>query len=227
MVISESALCVTVNDSRWVSSRTPVQHKGSNTVGRDISSQTAALLSLEEASPLFRNAELATAFAQYCLNTQMNLLRGLLGGDSISVKKVWEDDGDVVDRGIIGDRLRKVRSGQDLHRLLGELTYACQEGEVGKYGHTCIKSLDGLVRLWNLYIKAWKHYAGVDMPDLASVETFGSGRNCGWAVSEFGHPYLAFSAEDTFKYVLTEKGRALQKALGKEITAITWTSVSE
>ena len=195
-------------------------------MGRDISSQTAVLLSLEEALPLFQNAELATKFAEYCLRNQMKLLRRLLGGKFIKVKKVWENAEEVIERGVIDDRLKQIRTGRDLHRLLGELTYACQDGEVGKYGDTYIENQDQLVEVWNLYIKAWKHCAGIDMPEVASVETFGSARNCNWAVSEFGHPYLAFSVEETFEYVLTDKGRAMQRALGTEITATTWTDVS-
>lgn len=157
----------------------------------------------------------------------MDLLHRLLGGDTITVKTIWEDPEKIVDRGAVHDRLSAIQSGRDLHRVLGELTYACQDGEVGKYGNAYIKDEEGIVELWNLYILCWRHFIGEDIPLVESVETFGSGRNCDWAVSEFGHPYLAFSVDKTFKYVLTDKGRAMQKALGTDIEITTWTYVSE
>jgi len=198
-------------------------------MGRDISSHEAVLLSLDDVKPLFRNSLLAITFSQYCLSKQMDLIRQLLRGDTIEVTTVWDEDHSrsVIDRGLVSDRLGGVRSGPDLHRLLGELTYASQCGEVGKYGNTYLHDDEALVWIWNLYITAWNHFVGGKIPTLESIETFGSGRNCNWAVEEFGHPYLAFSVADTFENVLTDKGRAMQQAFGMDISITSWTSVIE
>ena len=198
-------------------------------MGRDISSHEAVLVGLLGIVPLFRNRSLAAAFAQYCLAHETDTLHDLLDGDTVKVRTLWDytNADTVIERGAVRDRLSGVQSGRDLHRLLGEVTYACQDGNVGKYGHTYINKEEKLVRLWNLYIKSWNYALDGDMPEIESIQTFGSGRNCDWAVREFGHPFLAFSSSQTFEYVLTDKGRAMQEALGKAIGITTWTTVSE
>lgn len=199
-------------------------------MGRDVSSDSAVLVTTEEMRPFFMSRKLASAFAGYLVEEKMDLLSQLGHDGRLIVRRVWdwEKGGkEEEDRGEVCERAKSVQSGDDLFQFLEDLTYSDQDGDVGKYSETYMNNEDVLVDVWNLYLHAWCHFSKKRLPRISGIKTFGSGRNCGFAVGIFGHPYIAFSAEESFENSLTNAGEHLEKALGTGISLTTWTSVSE
>jgi len=198
-------------------------------MGRDIDANSAVLVPPSDLKPLFRSHKLAIAFARKVIHSRLDELQSICENGQLLVQRVWDEEhpNAVDDRGNLLDRLKSIRTGGELFEFLVDCLYADQGGEVGKYGATYFGNDEVLLALWNNYIACFNYCAGTSFPFIERVETFGSRRNCGWAVSEFGHPYLAFSEGDIFERRLTHLGSTLRSCIGVDPKVTNWSSVSE
>ena len=107
----------------------------------------------------------------------------------------------------------------DLRKVLCDLVEV--SGEVAKYDTSIhVKYSDEIWQLWNWILDSIDD----ELPDLISVEAFGSGRYNGWDVP-LGVACFMFSDEECFERVLTEEGKKLKKLVGYVETS-TWTEIS-
>jgi hypothetical protein len=204
-------------------------HGDSKLMGRSVWSSSGVLLPMDSLRPLFRSRALARGFAVK-LRTTGRLDRVTLNG-RIVVPVLWEETArPPEDRGSLRHRLETVVTGDDLFEILRDCVLGIQRGGVNKYGHTYFEPEewhDLITTVWNDYIRWFNHGAGVKLPKISKFETFGSGRNSGWAVEEYGVPYVLYAPDAIFSQRLTGHGRVLEEYLGKRPQITTWSNVSE
>ena len=194
-------------------------------MSRDVSTNSAVLLTTENLRPLFRSRKLSVGYAGYLLGERRHLIRECFPDGRIVVKRIWRDQPDEVDSGIAEARLAAVREGEDLFLWLRAVTFACQGGEVGRYSDTYMTNEEILLDFWNSYLRAWSHFFKQLLPPIEQIVTFGSERNSGMPLC--GIPLFGFSTDTVFEQRLTLQGQALSNALALELSEDTWSVVSE
>lgn len=110
-----------------------------------------------------------------------------------------------------------------LEDLKSELESCCVvNGEPTKYGSDdCfVHHQEALCQIWNEIINATRP----ELPELAQVTVFDSGRVNGWDVPH-GVACFIFNSGDCFEKRLTETGKALKKAIG-HCSETEWTIMS-
>ena len=194
-------------------------------MGRSVGAYSGVLLSLQELKPLFRSRRLAIAFATKLLESRRRITRN----DRLVVKRVWDHVAPNVceDRGSLKQRLGDVATGEDLYACLVDCVYADQCGEVSKYGNTYFEKEYPIRHTWNDYIRWYNACAKTNLPRIAEIVTFGSGRNCGWVVGDYGHPFMKYAPDTIFSERLTGRGMALAAFLGARPSLLSWSDVSE
>jgi len=198
-------------------------------MGRDIWSSSGVLLPLDSLRPLFRSRSLARVFAAKLLTTG-RLDRVTLNG-RIVVPVLWEAAAmPPEDRGNLNHRLETVTTGDDLFEILRDCILGIQCGSVNKYGHTYFEPEEWhelITTVWNDYIRWFSYGAGVKLPKITKFATFGSGRNSGWAVEQYGVPYVLYAPDAIFSQRLTGHGQVLEQYLGGRPKITNWSNVSD
>ena len=197
----------------------PPAHGDNKLMGRDIWSSSGVLLPLESLRPLFRSRSLARVFASKLLTT------GRIVGPVLWKETTVPPE----DRGSLRHRLETVATGDDLFEILRDCVLGIQCGSVEKYGHTYFEPEEWhelITAVWNDYIRWFNHGSGSKLPKISKFATFGSGRNSGWAVDEYGMPYVLYAPDEIFSQRLTGHGQMLEQYLGRRPEITTWTNVS-
>lgn len=196
-------------------------------MSRDVSTNSAVLLTTENLRPLFRSRKLSVGYAGYLLAERRHLIRECFPRGQIVVKRIWKEQPDKVDLGIPEARLASVREGEDLFFWLQAVTFACQRGKVGRYSGTYMKNEEILLDFWNSYRRAWSHFSKQLLPPIEQIVTFGSELNSGMPSWLCGIPLFGFGVDSVFEQRLTLQGQALSNALARELSVDTWSAVYE